>query len=113
MKGITSEQLEAILGAAWQNAQNARGYRQKQKAESEEVMRMVRECPGINGAYEGPLNDLYVVYVRTHNLGTKKWPDLFKKAEVSGLVVRETEKMVYTNFGEQINKEKILAVVMA
>ena len=113
MKGITSEQLEGILSAAWQNAQNVRGSRQKQKARSEEVMRMVRECPGINGNYEGPLTDLYVVYVCTRNLGTNKWPDLYKNAEVSGLVVRETEKMVYTNFGEQVNKAKILAVVLS
>lgn len=111
MKVITSDQLESIINAAHENSANGRGCRQRLKKEHAEIMRLLEECPGINVEPPKNLTDTYVVYVRTVNLGTKKWPDCYKAAEISGIIVKETEKMIYTVWGEHVRKDKILAIV--
>lgn len=112
MKKISIEQWGNIILAASNNTDNMRGCRQRKKAYAQEIMRMLDECPGVKLDPQQALTLLTVLYVRTDNLGTKKWPDCYKTVEVSGVIVRETEKMVYSTWGEHIRKDKILAVVV-
>lgn len=106
-KIISARVWKEILQEAKARAQRARGCRQKIKAESEELIRLIEQAPEAEGEQVEK-----IVFTHVENLGTKKWPDTYKSVQswTLGTGIKETAKR-YTCGREYVNKDAVLCYV--
>lgn len=108
-KVITLDRMSSLTLIASEHGAKQRGVRQKQKEASSMLHGLLMGEPGTEREMD-PLG-LTCAYMRTVNLGSKKWPDTYRAVRRSGTIVRETEKMLYTDEGEAIRKERVICLI--
>lgn len=112
-KLISMDAYASLMDEACKRAESARGSRQRIKMQHSTLRSLLDTAPAL--AYVTPEDATHAVIIRTGNLGTKKWPDTYKKIELCPLQrCKVTEKRISWGTGkgsEYANVDNILCFV--